>query len=243
MTTGTTTGMTTVTTTGTTTETEERITMTGSANGDGLGRAPLEQKDAAELFAALPEQDPPAMERLRDRLARRAEAEGVLDVAYRTLDSPVGPLLLAATEQGLVRVAFGVQDHEAVLRQLADRISPRVLYAPARLDEASRQLDGYFTGRLRRFELPLDQRLSTGFRRSVLDRLRDIGYGRTLSYAQVAAAAGSPRAVRAAGTACATNPLPLVVPCHRVVRSDGTPGRYAGGEAAKRALLALESGA
>ncbi|MFC4032268.1 methylated-DNA--[protein]-cysteine S-methyltransferase [Streptomyces polygonati] len=195
------------------------------------------------LFAGLPEQDPAAMGRLRERLARDAMHEGVLDVAYRVLDTPAGPLLLAATEQGLVKVAYAVQDHQAVLRQLAELISPRVLNAPGRLDEAARQIDAYFAGRRKRFELPLDWRLSKGFRRDVLAHLPEIGYGRTESYAQVAVAAGSPRAVRAVGTACATNPLPLIVPCHRVVRSDGTPGRYAGGDAAKRLLLGLEAAA
>jgi methylated-DNA-[protein]-cysteine S-methyltransferase len=197
--------------------------------------------DQERLFAVLPTQDAPAMDRLHARLADEAQREGVLDVAYRTLDTPVGRLLLAATGQGLVKVAFSVQDHDAVLRQLADRISPRILNAPGRLDETSRQLDEYFTGQRTRFELPLDWRLSKGFRREVLTHLRDIGYGRTESYAEVAAAAGSPRAVRAVGTACATNPLPLVVPCHRVVRSDGSAGGYAGGPDAKLTLLALEA--
>jgi methylated-DNA-[protein]-cysteine S-methyltransferase len=197
--------------------------------------------DQERLFAALPTQDPPAMNRLHARLADEARREGVLDVAYRTLDTPVGRLLLAATGQGLVKIAFSVQDHDAVLRQLAESISPRILNAPGRLDEAGRQIEEYFTGRRKRFELPLDWRLSTGFRREVLTHLRDIGYGRTESYAQVAAAAGSPRAVRAVGTACATNPLPLVVPCHRVVRSDGSAGGYAGGPDAKLTLLALEA--
>ncbi|WP_200823486.1 methylated-DNA--[protein]-cysteine S-methyltransferase [Actinacidiphila yanglinensis] len=180
------------------------------------------------------------MARLHARLAEQAGAEGVLDVAYRTLDTPAGTLLLAATDAGVVRIAYAVQDHAAVLQQLADRVSPRVLRAPGRLDEAARQLDEYFAGRRRTFELPLDWRLSKGYRRQVLGLLPAIGYGRTESYAQVAAASGSPRAVRAVGTACATNPLPVVVPCHRVVRSDGSPGQYAGGADAKRLLLALE---
>jgi methylated-DNA-[protein]-cysteine S-methyltransferase len=170
----------------------------------------------------------------------QAQREGILDVAYRTLETPVGRLLLAATVQGLVKVAYAVQDHDAVLRQLADSISPRILNAPVRLDEVSRQLEEYFAGRLTRFDLPLDWRLSKGFRREVLTHLRDIGYGDTESYAQVAAAAGSPRAVRAVGTACATNPIPVVVPCHRVVRSDGSAGGYAGGSEAKHTLLTLE---
>ncbi|WP_234320461.1 methylated-DNA--[protein]-cysteine S-methyltransferase [Streptomyces sp. SBT349] len=203
--------------------------------------APEHVPEAARLFAGLPERDDAAMDRLRAGLTERAAREGLLDVAYRTVDTPAGSLLLAATEEGLVRTAYAVQDHEAVLQQLADRISPRILHAPARLDEASRQLDAYFAGRRRRFDLPLDWRLSTGFRRQVLAHLPEIGYGRTESYAQVAAASGSPRAVRAVGTACATNPLPVVVPCHRVIRSDGSAGRYAGGDEAKRILLTLET--
>ncbi|HEY7104000.1 MAG TPA: methylated-DNA--[protein]-cysteine S-methyltransferase [Mycobacteriales bacterium] len=179
---------------------------------------------------------------LRARLAAAAEADGILDVAYRTVDTPVGPLLLAATEQGLVRVAYPNQGHEAVLQALADRISPRVLHAPARLDPVARQLDDYFAGRRRRFDIPLDWRLSTGFRSTVLHHLAtDVDYGHTASYGALAELAGNPRAVRAVGTACATNPLPVVVPCHRVVRSDGAIGNYAGGVEAKRTLLELEA--
>ena len=192
------------------------------------------------LLSALSDVDPAAMERLHRQLATNASDAGILDVAYRTIDSPVGPLLLAATDAGLVRVAYAREDHERVLAELAARISPRVLRAPARLDEAARELDDYFSGRRRAFELPLDLRLARGFRRSVLSHLPEIGYGSTASYAVVAAAAGSPRAVRAVGTACATNPLPVVVPCHRVVRSDGALGQYIGGTDAKHALLVLE---
>lgn len=180
-------------------------------------------------------------QRLRDRLAAEADRADLLDVAYRTLDTPVGPLLLAATERGLVRVAYAVEDHDAVLASLAARVSPRVLAAPRRLDAVSGQLAEYFAGRRRSFDVPLDLRLAGGFRRAVLERLGEIHYGRTRSYAQVAAAAGSPRAVRAVGTACATNPLPVVLPCHRVVRSDGSLGGYLGGPEVKRALLELEA--
>ncbi len=193
-----------------------------------------------ELFAALPEQDDAAQRRLADRLAAAAEQAGVLDVAYRTFDSPVGSLLLAATERGLVRVAFDREGFDVVLTRLATAVSARVLRAPARLDDAARELDEYFAGRRDRFDLPLDLQLAHGFRRLVLDHLREIGYGHTESYAQVALAAGSPRAVRAVGTACATNPLPVVVPCHRVVRSDGSWGQYLGGPEAKGLLLRLE---
>ncbi len=180
---------------------------------------------------------------LHARLAARADAAGLLDLAYRTIDSPVGPLLLAATPAGLVRVAFASEDHDQVLAALASQISPRILNAPHRLDDVARELDEYFTGARRHFDLPLDFRLTAGFRRAVLSQLPTIGYGQTASYAQVAAAAGHPRAFRAAGTACATNPLPVVVPCHRVVKSDGSPGRYRGGPAAKQLLLNLEAAA
>src|SRR5579875_382187 len=184
-----------------------------------------------------------AIVRLRERLAGEAAAAGILDVAYRTVDTPVGSLLLAATPGGLVRVAYPAEDHDRVLDQLASRVSPRVLRAPARLDRAARQLEEYFAGRRTSFDVPLDMRLASGFRLAVLTRLTAIGYGTTASYAAVAAAAGRPRAVRAVGSACAANPLPVVVPCHRVIRSDGTLGGYAGGTDVKRTLLELEAAA
>jgi len=194
-----------------------------------------------DLFSPVAGTDDQTLERLGSRLARSAERRGLLDVAYRHVDSPLGRLLLAATPVGLVRVAFAIEDEEQVLALLADRISPRVLPAPARLDEAARQLEEYFAGRRRRFELPVDLQLATGFRRAVLGQLLDVAYGSTASYAALAAATGSPRAARAVGTACATNPVPIVVPCHRVVRSDGTIGNYGGGTEAKRTLLRLEA--
>lgn len=189
------------------------------------------------LNAAGPEQ----LRLLRDRLGLSAAEHGLLDVAYRTVDSPVGPLLLAATERGLVRVAYAGEDHDAVLNDLADRLGPRILRAPARLDAAARELGEYFDGRRRAFDLALDRGLSSGFRRTVHEALVRIAYGRTASYAELAQLAGRPAAVRAVGTACATNPLPIVVPCHRVIRSDGTLGGYLGGPDAKQALLALEA--
>lgn len=179
--------------------------------------------------------------RLRARLARAADDGGVLDVAYREVDSPIGPLLVAATTDGLVRVAFEREGHDAVLQSLADRVSPRILHAPARLDEVARELDEYFAHRRRSFDVPIDWRLSSGFRATVLRHLRDVGYGHTASYATLAERAGNPKAVRAVGTACATNPLPVVVPCHRIVRSDGSLGGYLGGLDAKRLLLDLEA--
>jgi methylated-DNA-[protein]-cysteine S-methyltransferase len=185
--------------------------------------------------------DNAALDRLHARLAAGAEAEGVLDIAYRTLDTPLGRLLLAATPAGLLRVAYPNEGHDTVLAELAARVSPRVLAAPRRLDDVARQLDAYFAHSLRRFDVSLDLRLARGFRREVLGELRRIDYGATASYAVVAAAAGRPRAVRAVGTACATNPLPIVIPCHRVVRSDGAIGAYLGGPEAKRRLLELEA--
>lgn len=177
---------------------------------------------------------------LRRRLLAEAEREDLVDVMYRTVDSPVGRLLLAATSQGLVRVAFEAEGHDAVLAVLAERISPRIMRAPGRLDPVVGQLDEYFSGRRSGFDVALDRRLSAGFRLRVLERLRTIPYGSTASYAAVASLAGSPRAVRAVGTACATNPLPVIIPCHRVVRSDGGIGRYVGGDEAKQTLLQLE---
>jgi methylated-DNA-[protein]-cysteine S-methyltransferase len=192
------------------------------------------------LLAGSTDRTDPAVERLRAQLTRRAQEHNLLDVAYRTVDLPVGPLLLAATPVGLVRVAYSREHHDDVLAALARQISPRILLAPSRLDDAARQLDDYFAHRRHDFDLPLDLRLARGFRRAVLEHLPEVGYGRTVSYAQLAAEVGNPRAVRAVGTACATNPLPLVIPCHRVVRSDGTPGEYVGGAEIKRRLLDLE---
>lgn len=158
--------------------------------------------------------DAGTLRRLRGRLELAAEAEGLLDVAYTTTDSPVGTLLLAATPRGLVRVAYDIEDHDRVLETLAQR---------------------------RDFDLPLDLSLSKGFRQLVQRHLPEIRYGQTRTYGQVAELVGNPRAVRAVGTACATNPLPVFVPCHRVLKADGTPGGYIGGPDAKRTLLSLEA--
>jgi methylated-DNA-[protein]-cysteine S-methyltransferase len=179
--------------------------------------------------------------RLRQRLVTEAERAGLLDVAYRVMDSPVGSLLLAATPEGLVRVAFDGEGHEAVLLQLARDISPRILQSAVRLDGVARQFDEYFARRRRRFDVAVDLRLARGFRRTVLEHLGEITYGTTATYAAVASASGNPRAVRAVGSACAQNPVPVVVPCHRVVRSDGHLGGYRGGPAAKQTLLTLEA--
>ena len=200
-------------------------------------------RDDAELFANLSPIGDTELQALRDRLAARAEAAELLDVAYCTIDTPVGTLLLAATPLGLVRIAYDREGLDTVLSSLAAKLSPRILNSPKRLETAARQIEEYFARRRHQFDLPLDFSLSTGFRRLVLDALPDIGYGHTASYGAVAAAVGNPRAVRAVGTACATNPLPLVVPCHRVVRSSGVIGHYLGGPDAKRLLLNLEGAA
>lgn len=183
------------------------------------------------------------LERLADRLADRAATEDLLDVAVRTVESPFGDLLVAVTPIGLVRVAFAVEVHDDVLGDLARRVSPRILETPRRTDEVARELAEYFAGRRRQFDLDLDLRLVGGFRRQVVEALRGIPYGATATYGALAVGLDNPRAVRAVGSACAHNPVPVVVPCHRVVRSDGTIGNYLGGTDAKRALLDLESAA
>jgi methylated-DNA-[protein]-cysteine S-methyltransferase len=175
-----------------------------------------------------------------ERLTERAAEEGLIDVAYTTTDSPFGDLLLATTSRGLVRVGLPAEEPDELLEDLAARISPRVLEAPARLEQVRRELDSYFSGGLTEFDLPLDWRLSHDFRRRVLRAIDRIPYGRTRSYTEVAASAGNPRAVRAAGSACGANPIPIVVPCHRVLRSGGALGGYGGGLPMKRALLELE---
>ena len=194
------------------------------------------------LFASLTRDEAQTTARLHDQLVAAADTDQLLDVAYRTVDSPVGTLLLAATDQGLVRVAYQLENHDQVLQTLSERVSPRILHAPRRLDQVARQLAEYFDGDRRDFVLPLDFQLAHGFRREVLACLVMIDYGQTETYAQVAAATGHPRAVRAVGTACATNPLPVIVPCHRVLRSDGKLGGYVGGLQTKTALLSLEAG-
>ena len=174
------------------------------------------------------------------RLADRAAAEGLLDVAYANVDSPFGPLLIATTPRGLVKLSLPNYDPAETLEDLAARISPRVLEAPARLDDVRRQLDEYFEGSLRDFDLPLDWRLSKGFRRRALRAIDRIPYGKTRNYTEIARSAGNERAVRAAGTACGSNPIPIVVPCHRVLRSGGALGGYGGGLPMKEALLEME---
>jgi methylated-DNA-[protein]-cysteine S-methyltransferase len=178
--------------------------------------------------------DPPAV-------ADRAAEEGLLDVAYTSVDSPLGPLVVAATPKGLVRVSYTEFRGEAeVLEDLARRVSPRVLEAPARLDGVRRELDEYFEGRREEFETAIDWSYLAGFTREVLRATARIGFGEVSTYAGVAEAAGSPRAVRAAGNALGANPMPVVVPCHRVLRTGGSLGGYTGGLERKEFLLRLE---
>jgi methylated-DNA-[protein]-cysteine S-methyltransferase len=181
----------------------------------------------------------PGEEAMRS-LAERAAGEGLLDVAYASVDSPMGELTVAATPRGLVRLAYPGLELDEVLGDLARRVSPRVLEAPARLDEVRRELDEYFEGRRRRFDFGIDFSLARGFTSRVLKSTARIGYGELSTYAQVAASAGSARAVRAAGNALGANPIPVVVPCHRVVRTGGGLGGYTGGLERKEFLLGLE---
>jgi len=174
-------------------------------------------------------------------LTERAEAEGLIDVAYTSVHSPLGPLVVAATPKGLVRVSYTeFRGEDEVLEELARRVSPRVLEAPARLDRIRRELDEYFEGRREDFDVPIDWSYLAGFTREVLRATARIGFGEVSSYAGVAAEAGSPRAVRAAGNALGSNPMPVVVPCHRVLRSGGKLGGYTGGLERKEFLLRLE---
>lgn len=189
----------------------------------------------------IPAPDQDAMARLRATLAERAEQQGLLDVAYAVVDSPLGTLTVSATPGGIVRIAYDNEAEDEVLSELAAKVSPRVLFAPARLDRARRELEEYFAGRRTAFDLPLDWSLSRGFRREVLAATAQIPYAGTSTYGQVAAAAGSPKAFRAAGTALATNPIPILVPCHRVLPVSGLVGEYRGGSARKQHLLQLEA--
>jgi methylated-DNA-[protein]-cysteine S-methyltransferase len=185
----------------------------------------------------------PAPAELPD-VSKAAAAAGLLDVAYATLDSPVGTLLVAVTPRGLVRVAYldAGEEEASVLEQLATTVSPRVLAAPRKLDEPRRELDQYFAGRRRQFELPLDWQLTRGFGRKVLEATARIPYGATATYKQVATEAGNARAYRAAGNALGSNPIPIIVPCHRILHSGGGLGGYTGGLERKRVLLGVESG-
>jgi methylated-DNA-[protein]-cysteine S-methyltransferase len=181
----------------------------------------------------LPGEPPP--------IAERAAEDGLLDVAYTSVDSPLGPLVVAATPKGLVRVSYTeFRGEDDVLEDLARRVSPRVLEAPARLDGVRRELEEYFEGQRERFDTPIDWSHLAGFTREVLRATADIPFGDVSTYAGVAEAAGSPRAVRAAGNALGSNPMPVIVPCHRVLRTGGALGGYTGGLERKEFLLRLE---
>ena len=179
------------------------------------------------------------VDQLVEAALRRADAEGLVDVAWVVEDTPIGPLTLAATPIGVVRIAFGGE--EGVVEELASQLSPRVVHLRARLDEVRRELEEYFAGRRRRFDVPVDRRLSRGYRRAVLEALsREVPYGRTVSYKELAERTGNPKASRAVGSAMATNPIPIVVPCHRVLYTGGALGPYGGGPDTKAWLLRHE---
>jgi methylated-DNA-[protein]-cysteine S-methyltransferase len=176
-----------------------------------------------------------------DRFLERAEAKGLIDVAVTTMDSPIGTLLLMCTPKGLVRIAYEDENRDDVFGEVAERLSPRILEAPRLLDAVRRELDRYFAGRLRHFDLPIDWTLTGQFARRVLRRTSRIPYGSVASYRDVAVEVGTPRGARAVGNALGSNPIPVVVPCHRVVRTGGAIGGYGGGLPRKRWLLALEA--
>ena len=173
-------------------------------------------------------------------LVQRAIEAGLADVAYGWLDSPLGKLIVAVTPRGLVRIAYEREAEEDVLQELAAGVSPRVLRLPERTDAARRELEGYFAGTLRRFDLPIDWSLVHGFAVGVLKATARVPFGHVATYGEMAASAGSPRAARAAGNALHINPIPIVVPCHRIVPASGGIGGYGGGEDRKRFLLDLE---
>jgi methylated-DNA-[protein]-cysteine S-methyltransferase len=179
--------------------------------------------------------------RAAERATGAARAAGLADVSYAFEPSPVGELLVAVTPRGLIRIAYGAEERsDSVLEELARRVSPRMLEAPAALDEVRRELDEYFGGKRTGFDVPVDWQLHDGFSRRVLRATARIPYGELLTYAQVAAKAGSPRGSRAAGNALGSNRIPIVVPCHRVVRTGGALGGYTGGIERKEYLLDLE---
>lgn len=205
--------------------------------------SPMTKKQLEKALRGGP--DAGDLDRAMSKVLARAESDGLIDVAYATADSPYGKLLIARTDRGVVKLALpshrgDALSEEEVLEELAGKVSPRVLEAPRRLDDARRQLDAYFEGRLQDFEVPVDWRLSRGFTSRALHAVARIPYGKTRSYGQIAKAAGNERAFRAAGTACGHNPVPLIVPCHRVIQSGGGIGNYGGGPEMKRSLLSLE---
>ena len=196
------------------------------------------EREIAEAARRLPAAGPtPAAMK---RLVRRAQREGLLDVTYAQVDSPLGPLTAVTTPKGLVTLAYPDRPLDEVLATIADEVSPRILEAPARLDPLRRELEQYFKGRRQKFEHPIDWALTKGFFRDVLKATVKIRYGTVSTYGEVAAKAGNPKAVRATGNGLGSNPIPVVVPCHRVVRTGGGLGGYTGGLARKEFLLDLE---
>jgi methylated-DNA-[protein]-cysteine S-methyltransferase len=201
----------------------------------------MSQMDAPEIKQLLHAGIGGPAEHAAKRVAERAAREGLADVAYAGFDSPYGEIHIAVTDRGLVSLALPNVPEDAFLVTLASEISPRVLELPARLDLVRRELDEYFAGTRRDFDLKLDWRLiRAGFYRSVLRETKKLPYGVTNTYGEIAAKAGNARAARAAGTALATNPIPLVIPCHRILRSGGVVGQYGGGPAMKQSLLVAE---
>ena len=184
--------------------------------------------------------DEQAAARAAEAVIRRAAEAGLVDVAYAAVDTPFGRMLVAVTDRGLVRVTFPETPEETVLVGLARHLSPRILRDARRTDAVRRELDEYFEGRRRRFSVAVDWSLVHGFHRRVLDHTVRIPFGQVSTYRDLAVQAGSPLASRAAGNALATNPIPLVVPCHRVLRTGGALGGYGGGLDRKRFLLQLE---
>ena len=179
---------------------------------------------------------------VRARFAARAAAEGLVDVAFEDHDTPLGRMRVSATGQGIVRMILPSENADEILEHLAHTVSARILRTSTpTITTARRELDEYFDGHRRTFDVPLDWTLTRGFRRDVLRATAQIPYGQTASYRRVATVAGSPNAVRAAGSALANNPLAILVPCHRVLRSDGGLGQYLGGQVAKTQLLTLEN--
>lgn len=199
------------------------------------------EKELETALASGAGKVPDEWERIRTDFTEQARTKGLIDVAYEIHETPFGPLVVAATGAGLVRVALSVENEDLVLEDLAQRISARILKSNRpQITKARTQLDQYFDGKRKKFRLKLDWQLSHGFRREVLTATNQIPYGQTSSYTEVAVEAGSPKAVRAAGSALATNPLPIVVPCHRVMKSDGQVGSYLGGSSMKKELLEME---
>jgi methylated-DNA-[protein]-cysteine S-methyltransferase len=213
--------------TGTTERADRRLEDALRRGGSGERGASASDSSAPAAVAA-------------QRLSARIAQEGLADIAYTPVDSPFGRLLAAATKRGLVRLAFPEEKVDSVLERLARRISPRIVESPAPLESVQRELEEYFSGARRSFELPLDWSLIGPFGRRVLRATAEIPYGGMLSYGEVAADAGSPRGSRAAGNALGSNPIPIVIPCHRVVRTGGAIGGYGGGLDRKRWLLELE---